>query len=207
MGYLIPAEYVQYGLSAETTDDWVTMASAVMEAHCRRPSLLVTEYTERLRLTAGTGEVRLSYRPMQAADGATGSLLAVRARYGRPRRGEIADIFREQVAWAFSVPGSWSDLDPASVDVNETSAQLTLPMNFLGLSYNEIEVRYTSGLLTIPPGVKVACALIVRNAQATPALNVKGSRMDTLVTQYFSDQLADAQTRALLRPYVAERLG
>ncbi len=207
MGYLIPAEYVQYGLSAETEDSWVTMASAVMEAHCHRPTLLVAEYVERLRLTAGAGEVRLSYRPMQAAAGAGSSLLAVRARYGQPRRGEIADIFREQVAWAFSVPGSWSDLDPASVDVNEATAQLTLPMNFLGLSYNEVEVRYTSGVTAVPPALKVACALIVRNAQATPALNVKGSRMDTLVTQYFSDQLADAETRALLRPYVAERVG
>ncbi len=43
----------QYGLTAETTDDWVTMASALMEAYCRRPSLLVTQYMERMRLTAG----------------------------------------------------------------------------------------------------------------------------------------------------------
>ena len=51
MGYLLPTEYVQYGLTAETTDDWVTMASALMEAYCRRPSLLVTQYVERMRLT------------------------------------------------------------------------------------------------------------------------------------------------------------
>ena len=38
MGYLLPTEYVQYGLTAETTDDWVTMASALIEAHCRRPT-------------------------------------------------------------------------------------------------------------------------------------------------------------------------
>ena len=38
MGYLLPTEYVEYGLTAETTDDWVTTASAMMEAHCRRPS-------------------------------------------------------------------------------------------------------------------------------------------------------------------------
>ena len=62
MGYLLPAEYVQYGLTAETTDDWVTMASALMEAHCRRPSLMVTQYVERMRLTAGSadGAVELS---------------------------------------------------------------------------------------------------------------------------------------------------
>ena len=36
MGYLLPSEYVEYGLAAETTDDWVTMASALIEAQCRR---------------------------------------------------------------------------------------------------------------------------------------------------------------------------
>ena len=53
MGYLLPTEYVQYGLTAETTDDWVTMASALIEAHCRRPSLMVTQYSERLRHDGG----------------------------------------------------------------------------------------------------------------------------------------------------------
>jgi len=47
----------------------------------------------------------------------------------------------------------------------------------------------------------------VKNAQATPGLNVKSSKMDTLQTQYFSDSLIDSQVQALLRPYVAERLG
>ena len=87
MGYLLPAEYAAYGLSAETTDDWVALASALMEAHCRRPSLLLTQYVERMRLTAGAQEVRLSYRPRAVADGATTALVGVRVRYGQPRRG------------------------------------------------------------------------------------------------------------------------
>ena len=98
----------QYGLTAETTDDWVTMASAMMEAYCRRPSLLVTQYVERMRLTAGAQTVRLSYRPLAAAVGATSPLVGVQVRYGRPRRGETADPFREQIAWALALPGSWS---------------------------------------------------------------------------------------------------
>ena len=207
MGYLLPAEYVQYGLTAETTDDWVTMASALMEAHCRRTSLMVTEYVERMRLTAGAQTVRLSYRPLAAAVGADAALVGVRVRYARPRRGEMADPVREQIAWAFSVPGSWSALDVASVDVNEATGELTFPRNFLGIDYNEVEVTYTSGLVTVPDAVKVACVQIVKNAQATPAMNVKSSRMDTMQMQYFSGSLIDAQVQALLRPYVAERLG
>jgi hypothetical protein len=207
VNYLLPADYVQYGLTAETTDDWVTMASALMDAHCRRPGLAVTQYTERMRLTAGSQTVRLSYRPLVAMDGAASALVGVRVRYGRPRRGELPEPYREQIAWAFSVPGSWNTLDVQSVDVNEATAELTFPLNFLGLNYNEAEVTYTSGLAVIPDAVKVACVQIVKNAQATPAMNVKSSRMDTMQMQYFSGSLIDAQVQALLRPYVAERLG
>lgn len=207
MGYLLPAEYVQYGLTAETTDDWVTMASTLMEAYCRRPSLMVTQYVERIRMTSGAQSVRLSYRPLTPAAGAGSALVSVQVRYGRPRRGELPDLFREQVAWAFSMPGSWNALDVASVDVNLATAELTFPMNFLGLNYNEVEVTYTSGFAVVPDAVKVACVQIVKNAQATPAMNVKSSRMDTLQMQYFSGSLIDPQVQALLRPYVAERLG
>ena len=207
MGYLLPTEYVQYGLTAETTDDWVTMASALMESYCRRPSLLVTQYVERMRLTDGAQTVRLSYRPLAAAVGATSALVGVRVRFARPRRGELPDPFHEQIAFAFSMPGSWSALDVTTVDVNQTTAELTFPRNFLGIDYNEVEVTYTSGLVIVPDAVKVACVQIVKNAQATPAMNVKSSKMDTMQMQYFSGSLIDPQVQLLLKPYVAERLG
>jgi hypothetical protein len=207
MGYLLPAEYVQYGLTAETTDDWVTMASALMDAYCRRPSLLVTQYVERMRLTAGAQTVRLSYRPLAASAASDSALVSVRVRYARPRRGELPDPFHEQIAWAFSVPGSWNALDVTSVDVNQSTAELTFPRSFLGIDYNEVEVTYTSGLATICDGVKVACAQIVKNAQAMPAMNVKSNKMDTVQMQYFSGSLIDPQVQMLLKPYIAERLG
>ncbi len=207
MGYLLPTEYVQYGLTAETTDDWVTMASALVEAHCRRPSLLVTQYVERMRLTRGSQAVRLSYRPLAAAAGAASALVGVRVRYARPRRGELVDTFREQVVWAFGLPGSWTSLDVNAVDRNETIGELTFPVNFLGLDYNEVEVTYTSGLAVVPDAVKVACVQIVKNAQATPSVNVKQTKMDTMWMQYFGSSLIDPQVQLLLKPYVAERLG
>ena len=206
MGYLLPTEYVQYGLTAETSDDWVTMASALMDAHCRRPSLLATQYVERLRVTSGSQTVRLSYLPLAGVDALT-ALVTVKARYGRPRRGELADVFREQVAWAFTVPGSWTVLSLNDVDVNVSTGELALPANFLGLSYNEVEVMYMAGLDAATAGIKVACSQIVRNAQATPGLNVRSTRLDTLQMQYFSSSLLDEQVQMLLRPYVAQRVG
>ncbi len=207
MGYLLPTEYLQYGLTAETTDDWIATASALMESYCRRTSLLVTQYVERMRLTAGAQTVRLSYLPLAAIAPAALALVGVRGRYSKPRRGEMADRFREQVAWAFSLPGSWSALDVTTIDVNAATGELTFPQNFLGLTYNEVEVTYTAGLLVVPPAVKVACAMIVKNAQATPSMNVKSTKMDTLQMEYFSGGLIDAHVQSLLRPYLAQRVG
>jgi hypothetical protein len=207
MGYLDPTEYVAYGLTADTTDDWVAMASALMEAHCRRVSLLVTQYIERMRLTAGSQAVRLSYLPLTPLGEASSALVGIRVRYGRPRRGELQDPMLAQVAWAFSIPGSWSALDLTNVDVNTATGDVTFPMNLLGLNYNEVEVTYTSGLAVVTPAVKVACAQIVKNAQATPAMNVKGSKMDTLQMQYFAGSLIDANVQMLLAPYVGQRIG
>ncbi len=207
MGYLQPTEYALYGLTADTTDDWITVASAVIDSYCRRVSLNVTQYEERLRMTADAQTVRLTYLPLVAAAPGTSPLVSIRVRYARPRRGEIIDPAYEQIAWAFSLPGTWNALDANSVDYFGDTGELTFPMNILGLPYNEVDVTYTAGLAVIPDTVKVACAQIVKNAQATPGLNVKSSRMDTMQMTYFSNSLIDAQVQRLLQPYVASRLG
>jgi len=58
----------------------------------------------------------------------------------------------------------------------------------------------------VPVGVKVACAQVVKNAQAMPALNVSRTRMDTMQMQYFSGSLLDESVKSLLRPYVATKV-
>jgi hypothetical protein len=174
MAYLDPTEYVTYGLTAETADDWVAMASALIEAHCRRPSLLVTQYVERMRLTAGSQAVRLSYLPLTPLGTATSALVGVQVRYGRPRRGELQDPMLAQVAWAFSVPGSWNALALANLDLNTVTGDLTFPMNLLGLNYNEVEVTYTAGVALVPPSVKFACAQIMGNGQPGRLSQIEG---------------------------------
>jgi hypothetical protein len=108
---------------------------------------------------------------------------------------------------AFSLPGQWTAIDPASVDFDTNTGELTLPWNVLGLPYNEVAVTYTAGLATIGDDVKTACAQIVRNAQSTPALNASKTKIDTMQMQYFSSSLVDETVQAWLRPYVANRLG
>lgn len=199
MGYLQPAEYAVYGLPAETADAWVTTASAMMEAHCRRPSLLPTSYTERFRPGGRSQAVQLSYGPLVSVD-------SVRGLYGRQAGSQGSELLG-YVAEVFGLPGQWTPVDGAALELFPTTGEVQFLPGLFGLPFAEVEVTYTAGLVTMPAAVKVACAQIVRNAQATPGLNVRSSRMDTLQTEYFSDVLLDSQVRAMLRPYVAERLG
>jgi hypothetical protein len=199
MGYLLPADYAAFGLAAETADAWVKTASAMMEAFCRRPSLMVTSYTERMRVPVEAQTVRLSYGPLV-------SVMAVKAKYARPRC-EEGEAFAWEVAAAFGLYGAWVSVDVTKLEVSVPTMELRFPTGLLGVRYSEAEVTYTAGVSVVPDALKVACAQIVRNAQATPGLNVKSSKMDTLQTQYFSDALIDSNVQAILRPYVAERLG
>jgi hypothetical protein len=207
MGYLQPAQYESYGLSSDVTDDWITVASAIINTYCRRVSLNPTQYTERLRLVAGSQTVRLSHLPLAPIAPAASPLVSIQARYAKPRRGEMICPVQEEVLWAFSLPGAWTTVDPTTVDFVPDTGELTFPLNIMGLPYNEVEVTYTAGLATIPDAVLAACALIVKNAQSTPGLNVKSSKLDTMQIQYFSNTLIDGTVQALLAPWVATRLG
>jgi hypothetical protein len=112
-----------------------------------------------------------------------------------------------EAALAFSLPGEWTVIDPTTVDYATDTGELTLPWNLLGLPYNEVMVTYTAGLATITDDVLCACAQIVRNAQAQPALNASMSKMDTMQMKYFSSSLIDETVQVWLAPYVANRLG
>lgn len=198
MAYLQASEYIAFGLSADTADAWVEAASSMIEAHCRRTSLLATTYTERLRVPRHSSSAQLTYAPVA-------QVTAVQARYALHARGGEGLLL--EWALAFGSPGQWIAVDPTTVILDSVTGEMRLPWNLLGLQYSEVEVTYTAGFAVTPDAVKFACAQIVKNAQVTPGLNVKSSKLDTLQTQYFSDSLIDSQVQALLRPFVAERLG
>lgn len=207
MAYLEPPDYMNYGLPAATTTDWITAATALINAYCRRPDLNVIQYTERLRLTAGSQTVRLSYLPLAAQPPASTAIVSMQGRYANPRRGEAIDRQLLEIAASFALPGSWAAIAPDAVDCDPNTGEITLPWNLLGLPYNEVVVTYTAGLATIGDDIKAACAQIVRNAQSTPALNASRTTIDTMQMQYFSSSLVDETVQAWLRPYVASRLG
>ncbi len=207
MAYLEPAEYPNYGLPVGTTADWVTAASALINTYCRRPDLNIIEYTERIRVVREARTVLLTYLPLAPLAAAVSPLVSLEGRYIKSRRGELPVEPLTEIAGLFGLPGNWAPIDPAQADVDPATGELTLPWNIYGLPYDEVKVTYTAGLATIGDDVKCACAQIVRNAQATPALNASRAKMDTMWIEYFSSSLIDDTVRAWLRPYVANRLG
>jgi hypothetical protein len=207
MNYLEASEYQQHGLEASLPETWVAAASALIDSYCRRASLGVAQYSQRLRLTAGRNAVRLTYLPLATVPPAESPIVTARARFAAPRRGDMApelSSFAGDVACAFALPGSWTSLQPASLVWSAETGEVSFALHPLGLSFNEAEIVYTAGLAEIPPAVKFACAQLVRNAMATPVLNVRAGVVDNMRLQYFSDTLLDDSVRRWLAPYVAE---
>jgi len=208
MEYLGVSEYEAFGLDATTQAAWVTAASALIDAYCRRATLGVAQYVERLRLEPGMNTLRLTYLPLVVETPAITPIVAARGRYGIPRRGDDAvGELAFDVAQMFALPGTWTDIDVSTIDFFVETGEISLPLNPLGLWFSELELTYTAGLDTVPNAVKVACAQIVRNAQSTPALNVRTGRMDRMRLDYFSDSLIDHDVKALRAPYVAQKVG
>ena len=106
MAYLQPADYANYGLPDGTTADWITAATALINSYCRRPDLNVIQYTERMRLTAGSQTVRLSYLPLAPSGTATTPFLSIEGRYAKPRRGEPADQGLMEIALGLCAAGA-----------------------------------------------------------------------------------------------------
>lgn len=200
MNYLVPSEYENYGLDTTTPAAWVNAASALIDAYCQRATLAVSSFTERCRLPRRFPVVRLSYLPVVQVS-------SVRARYA-PTKDAIADEgLAFDVATAFGLPGTWSELTASALDVCSTTGEVTIGLSPLGLSFNEVEVSYTAGLDPVPDAVKSACAHIVRNMRATPALNVRSQSVDQMHLEYFSNSLVDANVKTLLAPYVSRKAG
>ncbi len=208
MNHLDPSEYLAYGLAADTQDSLVASASAMIDAFCRRPSLGITQYIERLRVARDGRTVRLSNTPLAAAAGTASAITAARVRLRRLRDdagfGSLTPL--QQAAGIFGLCGTWSTVDPAQLAAYG-NGEVEFPVGFFTVPFDEAEVTYTAGFAALPTVVKYACAQIVKNALATPALNVKRQRVDAMEMDYFKASLLDDEVQRMLRPYLSVRLG
>ena len=213
MVYLSASEFERYGVDLATPLALIGAVSALVDAHCKRPTPAPAQYTERLRMMPDTNTVRLTYLPLTAVSPATSPIISGRARYGQPRRGE-AQIWWEpqqqfiaELAEIFGVPGQWTAISADIIDFDVMTGEVSLLRGPWGMPFNEVEITYTAGLDPIAEPVKHACAALIRNAQATPALNVRLSKLDQMQLEYFSNSIVDDTVRQLLAHYVARKVG
>lgn len=208
MNYLAPTEYETYGLDPTTPAAAVAAASSMVDAHCRRTTLALAQYEERIRMAPDRNTVRLTYLPLATVAPATTPIVSAQGRYCIPRRGEWPfDDLRLDVALMFGLPGVWTAISATAIDFFADTGELTLPLNIVGLWFSEVDVVYTAGFSIFPDPVKFAVAQIIRNMQATPALNVKAGYLDKMRLQYFADTLIDQTVSSMLAPWVAQKVG
>jgi hypothetical protein len=208
MNYLSDSEYETYGLESATPESFVAAASSLINMYCRRPTLAIMQFIERIRVVPGRNNVQLTNLPLAVLTPATSPLVSGRGRYAPPRRGEDTAMWElAEIALVYALPGTWVDLNVSSFDYFAETGEVSWLGNPLGLAFDEIELTYTAGFAQVPDPVKFACAQLVRNAQATPALNVRAGTLNSMHLEYFSDTLIDSTVQGLLAPYVAQKVG
>jgi len=209
MNYLSDSEYESYGMEPATEQSLVAAASTLINTYCRRQTLAVQQYIERIRIAPDRNDLRLTYLPLAIAQGASSPLISGRARYGMPRRGEDTTLWdmMYQIATAYQLPGTWINVDVSTFDYFADTGDVSWLGNPLGLAFNEMELTYTAGFAQIPNPIKFACAQIVRNLQANPALNVKAGTLNAMRLEYFSDTLLDTTVQTMLAPFMAQKVG
>jgi hypothetical protein len=206
MAYLIGDDYTLYGLEATTPDSLVSAASDLIDAHCRRSGFGIAEYTERFRV-GRSRTVRLSWLPLIAMDESSSPIVQARGRYMATRGdGSEGAALVNEVAQVFATPDVWFNVPAGSLDVDLRSGEVIVCGGPLVPAVSDLELTYTAGYSEVPQAVKQACAKLVKNALATPALNVSRQQIDSMYVQYFADSLIDADVRQLLAPFVAQRL-
>ena len=208
MNYLSDSEYESYGLEPATPQSFVAAASSLINMYCRRPTLAIVEFIERIRVVPGRNNVQLTNLPLAIPQGQTSPLVSGRGRYAPPRRGEDSAMWElAEIALVYALPGTWVDLDVSTFDYFAETGEVSWLGNPLGLAFDEIELVYTAGFSQVPDPVKFACAQLVKNAQATPALNVRAGTLNSMHLEYFSDTLIDSTVQGMLAPYVAQKVG
>ena len=119
--------------------------------------------------------------------------------------GRLPDVSLE-FALVFSLPGSWTTIDPATIDIWGNERRVDVSSECAGTFFQRSGCGLQRrGWSRFRSSVKVACAQIVKNAQVTPALNVKSGKIDRMRLDYFGDTLVDDTVRSLLEPYVARK--
>lgn len=98
--------------------------------------------------------------------------LGASGRYGYSRRSESMiypdlnyGINPLQIASFFGGPPTWTNIDVTMIDFDVQTGEVWVPAGLYLSQYTELVVVYNSGFdpLHMPPGIKQACAMLIRN--------------------------------------------
>jgi hypothetical protein len=139
-------------------------------------------------------------------------LLAGQGRYGYGRRGRVnafaMDDFNLLATMThFGGPPQWEGFDVAHAGFEPHTGKVWIPSGVLLAYFSEVRLQYVAGYTyaTLPAAVKQACANIINAAANFPMLNGNIQQLTSGDTQVkrFADTVLDADTKAMLGPYVA----
>jgi len=192
--FIAPADYATFGLPAGTSVVQVADATSAIEEAILRP-VAVAAYTETIAFQEDRNTARLGYGPVISLTSARGRLIA------NTRGTPLNQIFPEQ--HLFVSPGTWFDVDTASIEVNAATGDIWVPRLAGLMSYNELEVTYQGGWATVPLKLQEAVALLVKRMCLRPSPDITRLSLDDIATDYQTADYIDEEIRRKIQPYVA----
>jgi hypothetical protein len=139
------------------------------------------------------------------------SILGASGRYGYGRRSQqqvypdlnyMANVL--QIASLFGGPPQFTPIDLSLVDINPGIGEIWLPAGLYLSQYTEVVIMYNTGFnpLSLPKGIKHACAALVKNfiARAGGVTSIKGYSAGKVHAQFTQD-LIDPTVDRYLAPF------
>lgn len=112
-----------------------------------------------------------------------------------------------QLASFFGGPSGWTAINPANIDVDPATGEIWVPAGIYLSQYTEIVIVYNSGYhpLYLPPQIKQACAMLVRNflSRGGGTTGLRGITTAGAVNVQFTPDLIDTTISRILAPFVS----
>lgn len=177
--YLETADTAYVSPGIVLTNELIIRASAIIDGYCRR-EIGVKTYKERIPLNNQRGHV--SYYPV----------IDVTSAQGRAGQGIMGNFFGQS---------SFEPIDPANIDIDKSIGTVWCGQSPFGSPFVELEIEYTSGWVTIPEKVKVACGMIISQLAANQNPNVKTKKDFDFTIEYFGNSMVTPEIADLLSEF------
>ncbi len=199
-----PPQELESLYGCRPTESDVRFAMSLIHAHCNRASLWPCEYaSNEIRLPSDRQETRLDITPVLRITDIVG-------RYGYARRDRQGYNAYQTSIQTYLLLSSgrptWSQIDPATVEIDSATGILFIPASLYFQLWNVIKVKYIAGLISIPARVKAAMAEIINSVHSRGVSDRTSYAAGRISRRYASDSFITPQAKQLLEPFVVRSL-